>query len=189
MSRSPLRRGRVFAVMPVALAIAATTALGTTAYAAIQQAPGGSATLVTDITYQISDHEDFGPNEHCTRTDHSEETVRPIPQSFAFSRTCGGEIRVEIDYRARYNSDGYSITIMEGHVKFFEGSSVFTNDQDGGLVFGFTGEPQTIIPVGSTKTRSFYVENNDEGQPEDHAIVTVTWKNIKNNTLGRIGHP
>ncbi|WP_159050422.1 hypothetical protein [Streptomyces cellostaticus] len=166
--------------------MAATTVLGTTAHSAPQKAP--SATLVSDITYQILDHEDFGPNESCPRTDYSRETVRSLPRDFFFSRTCGGEIRVEIDYRASLNSDR-SITIIGGHVKFFEGSSVFTNDQDGGLDFGFTGEPQTIIPMGQAQTRSFYVENDAEGEPDDHATVTVTWTNIRNYQLSRVRLP
>ncbi|MEU7062920.1 hypothetical protein [Streptomyces sp. NPDC046161] len=187
MSSASRRRRRPFVVAAAALSMAVTTALGTTAHSAPQRAV--TATLVSDITYQIMDHEDWGPNERCTRTDHSRDGLSEAeaPRSFAFSRTCGGEIRVEIDYKARLSHDR-SIVIPEGHVKFFEGSSVVTNDEDGGLDFGFTGEPQTIIPGGESRTRSFYVQNSAEGEPDDHALVTVTWTNVKNYQLHRIGH-
>ncbi|MEU9160650.1 hypothetical protein AB0D29_10315 [Streptomyces sp. NPDC048424] len=184
MSRSSRKRRRALVVMSATFLMAATTALGSPAHSALQKEP--TATLVSNITYEILNKEDFGKNKHCSRGDYSRETVRYLSRDFSFSRTCPTEIRVEIDYRARLNSDR-SITIKDGHVKFFEGASVFTNDQDGGLDFGFIGDTPTIIPMGQSRTRSFYVENNDEGEPDDHATVTVTWTNIKNNQLRRIG--
>ncbi|KOU68744.1 hypothetical protein [Streptomyces sp. IGB124] len=183
MSRSSHKRRQALVVMPAALLMAATTALGTPAHSAPQRAP--SATLVSNITYEILNKEDVGRNIHCTRGDQSRETVRYLARDFAFSRTCGGEIRVEIDYRASLNSDR-SITIKDGHVKFFEGDSVFTNDQDGGLTFGYIYETPITIPMSQSRTMSFYVANADEGVPDDHATVSVTWTNIKNNQLGRI---
>ncbi|MFF0216138.1 hypothetical protein [Streptomyces vinaceus] len=183
MSRSPHMRRQTLAVIPAALLMATTATLATPAHSAPQKEP--TATLVTNVTFQILDHEDFGSNVHCTRNSQSRDTVRYLPRGFFYSGKCGGEIRVELDFRAALTSNS-AVIIQSGHVKFFEGASENTDDQDGGLTFGYTGEPQTIIPAKESRTRTFYVENNDEGEPDDHATVTVTWTNIKNYQLRRI---
>ncbi|GHE46284.1 hypothetical protein GCM10017778_32740 [Streptomyces vinaceus] len=182
MSLSSRRRRQALSVTPVAIVMAIGGSVGTAAHASPQRAP--SATLISTVNFQIRDHEDVGKDTNCTRWSQTRNTVRYLPQDFSHSGKCGGEIRVEIHYQADLNSDN-SLTIDRGRVLFFEGTSEDTRDLDGGLTFGFPGAP-IIVPPGESVSRTYYVENSAEGERDDHAYVTVDWRNVRNYQLGRV---
>ncbi|KFG07884.1 hypothetical protein IQ61_16935 [Streptomyces scabiei] len=168
-------------VVPAAM-VFAVTAMATTAHSApIEWQVEGN------IRFTIEDHEDWVDNEWCNYSwefTHDGRRGGPPQDHFWFAK-CGGEIRAELRYHMFHLSNPGQVIIDRGSVKLFEGTSEDTADEDGGYLIGFP-DPAIVIPDGKTVTKTFTVTNAAEDEPEDKAVITVSWKALP---IRLIGHP
>ncbi|MER6367450.1 hypothetical protein ABT255_03555 [Streptomyces mirabilis] len=164
---------RALVVVPAAL-VMAVTALGTAAHSAPMAVPWR---VTGNVVFQMMDSETFGKNPTCH---HDNPVVNQgfgqLPQNIWYYGKCGGEVRAEIHYKIFGNSDG-SVSLGQGNVYLYEGTSDDTRDLDGGFPFGGLYSASIHIPKGQSVTKTFHVSNTAEDSPDDHADITITWRN------------
>ncbi|MBD9731139.1 hypothetical protein IGX29_04775 [Streptomyces sp. H28] len=153
-------------VIPAA-AVMAVPAVATEAQATHQR------TVTGNLTMRIMDYESFGPNTVCNRNRTLVPRVVTVgtAKRITVRERCGGEIRVEVQYKLTHQEGGF-IRVTEGVVKFFEGTSDNTTDLDGTAAFA-----NIFLYPGQSTSRSVHVQNWNEGQPDDKADLTLTLRN------------
>ncbi|GAA3445333.1 hypothetical protein [Planomonospora venezuelensis] len=161
------RLSRLRHALAVPSAIAVAVALpGAVAHPSARQ----PWTVTGTVNMRISDYETFGSNQICNHLIPITNTGTTGAASYYwYFGKCGGEIRAEIHYEILRNALGH--LSVAGRAYLYEGTSEDTTDMDGQRPFRYS------VPPGSTNSRTINVWNEDEGQSDDSARITLTLNN------------
>jgi hypothetical protein len=119
----------------------------------------------------IEDYETFASNEHCYSSINTNRTANPsYPIEIEWVRTCGGEIRAELNMQVQVLPTNYLSVI--GKVLFFEGTSTGTSDLDGQKNF------TAYVPPGGSVPLNLFVWNTAEGEADDNVSYNLRLGNV-----------
>jgi hypothetical protein len=143
---------RIFSLVGVMVA-----ALGIVLAAAMPASAAGTNRMMSIWgTQHIVDYETFAANENCYSSLNTNRTASPAyPIEIEWIRTCGGEIRTELEMTAQVLSNNYLSVI--GTAFFYEGTSTSTSDLDGTKNFTL------YVPPGQSSPLNITVWNSEEG--------------------------
>jgi hypothetical protein len=159
-------------IMVAAIAVLMAVGLSVTTSAPASAYPGRYFWVWGQLN--ITDYENFGANEHCkVGLNSGKRLAHPAAHSDIFwHHTCGGEIKVQFSLSAEVTQGQY--IHMFGQVRFYEGSSIYTNDLD-----GFRNINLMIRPSPPITSFDVTVRNDDENAC-DCATYTLYISNSAN---------